>query len=132
MPGRGAAESYVTRDRTQTVQEVHELRYVVNVDRMLAEQRMLEADRHASVGIFNVEDDGVAAHFTPVLDHADAVIAAGHESREIDGADFEIFRDRDRLFGDRSRDDAGDDDLLVVLENVRAVGLVIDGADRFG
>src|SRR5215471_4301437 len=93
---------------------------------------MVERDGDAAVGIFNVENDRVAAYFTPVLDDADAVVAARHESREIDRADFEILGDRDGLLGDWSGDDAGDDDLLVVLENVRAVRLVIDGADRFG
>src|SRR5690348_5746928 len=93
---------------------------------------MVERDRDAAVGILNVEDYGVAPNFTPMLDHADAVIAAGHESGEVDSADFEIFRDGDRLLGDRSGNDARDDDLFVVLENVRAIQLVIDGTDRLG
>src|SRR5580658_8218820 len=83
------------------VQEVDELGQVVDVDLVLAEQRMLEGNGHAAVGIFNVEDYGVAADFAPVADDAESVVAGGHDAGQVDGAGLEIFGDRDGFFGDR-------------------------------
>ncbi len=62
---------------------------------------MLVGNGDAAIGVFDVEDYGVAADFPPMLNDADAVLAAGHESGEVDGADFEILGDRNRFFGDR-------------------------------
>src|SRR6478609_9422059 len=103
---------------------------IVNVDVVLAEQGVIEGNGNAAVGILDVEDDRVAADFTPVAYSAESVVAAGHEPSEIDGADFEILRDRYRLFVDRGGKHAGDDQLLVGFEEVRRIGLVIDGAER--
>ena len=114
------------------VQEADELGYVVDVDLVLAEQRVLEGNGDAAVGVLDIEDDGVAADFTPVLDDAESVIAAGHDAGEVDGADFEIFGNRDGLLGDGRGEDSGDDDVLVGLENVGGVGLVVHGADGVG
>ena len=50
------------------VQEMHELRHVVDVNLVLAEQRMLEGNVDAAVGVLDIEDDGIAADFAPVLD----------------------------------------------------------------
>ena len=100
------------------VQEVHELGHVVNVDVVLAEQRVLEGNGHAAVGVFDVEDNSVAADFTPVLDDAESVVAGRHDAGQVDGADFKVFGDRNGLLGDRRGEDSGDDDLLVGFQNV--------------
>ena len=92
-----------------------ELRQVVNVDLMLAEERMLEGNGHAAVGIFDIEDYGVASDFAPVADDADAVIAGGHDAGEVDGADFKIFGYGDSFFDDGCGEDSGDGDLLAGL-----------------
>jgi hypothetical protein len=60
------------------------------------------------------------------------VIAAGHDAGEVDGADFKVFGDRDRVLDDGGGEDSGDDDVFVVLKNVARVGLVVRGADRVG
>ena len=100
------------------VQEVDELWQVVNIDLVLAEQRMLERNIHAAVGIFNVEDNGVASDLAPVADDADPMVAGGHDAGEIDGADFKIFGDGDGVLDDRRRQNSGDGDLLAGLKNV--------------
>ncbi len=114
------------------VQEAHKFRDVVDVDFVLAEQRVLEGDGDAAVGVFDIEDHGVAADFTPMLDDAESVIAAGHDAGEVDGADFEILGNRDGLLGDGRGEDPGDDDVLVGFEDVAGVGLVVHGADGVG
>src|SRR5580692_4670771 len=113
------------------MQEMDELRQVVNVDLMLAEQRVLEGNGDAAVGIFDVEDYGVAAYFAPVADDAESVVAGGHHAGEVDGADFKIFGDANRLLGDGRGEDSGDGDLFAVFQDVaRAVAIYM--ADRFG
>ena len=114
------------------VEEADELRYVVDVDLVLSEQRVLEGDGDAAVGVLDIEDYGVAADFTPMLDDAESVIAAGHDAGEVDGADFEVFGNDDGLLGDGRGEDSGDDDVLVGLEDVAGVGLVVHGADGGG
>src|SRR5215472_6297241 len=99
---------------------------------MLPEQRVVEGYGDAAIGILDIEDDGVASDFTPVLNHPQAVLAASHESGEVDGADFEILRDGNRFLGDRSGEDSGNDDVFVRFQEVNRVGLVINLADRFG
>ncbi len=94
------------------VQEVDELWQVVNVNLMLAEQRMLERNVDAAIGIFDVEDDGVAADFAPVADDADAMIAGGHDAGEVDGADFKILGDRDCFLNDGRGKNSRDGDLF--------------------
>src|ERR1700683_100014 len=113
------------------VQKVDELRQVVNVDLVLAEQRMLEGNGHAAVGIFDIEDHGVAAYFAPVADDAESVIAGGHNAGEVDGADFKIFGNGNGFFDDGSGQDSGNGDLFAVLQNV-AAAIAIQLADGFG
>jgi hypothetical protein len=93
---------------------------------------MLEGDGDAAIGIFDVEDDGVAADFAPMLDDAEAVIAGGHDAGQVDGADFEVFGNGDGFFGDGRGEDSGDDDWFVGFENVRRVGFMVYGADGVG
>ena len=69
----------------------------------LAEQRVLEGNGDAAVGVFDVEDYGVATDFAPVADDAESVIAGGHDAGQVDGADFEVFGDGNGLLGDRAR-----------------------------
>ena len=114
------------------MEEVDELRHVMDVDVVLAEQRVLEGDGDAAVGIFDVEDDGVAADFAPVLDDAESVVAGGHDAGQVDGADFEVFGNGDGLFGDRGGEDSGDDELFVGFKNVGGVRFVVRGADGVG
>ena len=58
---------------------------------------MLEGNVDAAVGVFDVEDHGVAADFAPAANDAESVVAGGHDAGEVDGADFEIFGDGDGL-----------------------------------
>ncbi len=97
---------------------MHELRQVVNVDLMLAEQRMLEGDIHAAVGILNVEDDGIAANFAPVADDAKSMVAGSHDAGEINRPDFEVFGDRNGLFYDGCSENSRDRNLLARLQYV--------------
>src|ERR1700752_2882571 len=114
------------------VQETDELGNIVNVDVVLAEQRMIVRDGYAAVGIFDIEYNRIAADFTPMLDDANPVLAARHESCEVNGADLKIFGDRDCLFGDRPGENARNDNVFVRLKNVARVGLVVHGADGVG
>src|SRR5579864_5559574 len=116
------------------MQEANELGHVVDVDVVLAEQRVFERDGDAAVGILDVEDYGVAADFTPVSDDAESVVAAGHDAGEVDGAHFEVFGDGDGLLDDRGGEDSGDDDVLVGFQNVGGtVGVgVANGIGQFG
>ena len=55
---------------------------------------MIERNGHAAIAVLDIEDDGVAAHFAPVLDDANSMIASRHDSGEIDGPHFEVTLDR--------------------------------------
>src|SRR6202161_1276296 len=114
------------------MQEADELGNVVNINFVLAEQRMLEGNVDAAIGIFDVEDYGVAADFAPVADDAESVVAGGHHSGEVDGADLEISGDGDGLLGDGRGEDSRDDDGFVGFENVASVRFMIRGADGVG
>src|ERR1700722_1103927 len=114
------------------MQEADELGNVVNINFVLAEQRMLEGNVNAAVGILDVKDYGVTADLAPVADDAESVVAGGHYSGEVDGADFEISGNGDGFFGDGRGEDSGDDDGLVGFENVAGVGFMIRGADGVG
>src|ERR1700733_4600644 len=94
-------------------QEVDELRYVVDVNVVLAEQGVLEGDGDAAVGIFDIEDDRIAADFAPVLDDAKSVIARSHDAGEVDGADFEVAGNRNGLLGDGRGEKSGDEQWFV-------------------
>src|SRR6266567_291007 len=104
----------------------------MDVDLVLAEQRVVEGDGDAAVGVFDIEDDRVAADFAPVADDAESVIAGGHDAGQVDGADFEVFGDGNGLLGDGRGEDSGDDDILVGFEDVGGVGFLVGGADGGG
>src|SRR5229473_5985380 len=113
------------------VQEVNKLRQVVNVNLMLAEKRVLEGNGDAAVGIFDVEDHGVAADLAPVADDSQAVIAGGHDAGEVDRSDFKIFGDGNSFFDDGRGKNSGDRDLLAVFQYVGGA-LAVDVANSFG
>ena len=58
------------------------------------EQRMIEGNGHAAIAVLDIEDDGVAAHFAPVLNDANSMIAGRHDSREINGPHFKVTLNR--------------------------------------
>src|SRR5271156_421419 len=113
------------------MQKAHELGNVVNINFVLAEQRVLEGNVDAAIGIFDIEDYGVASDFAPVADDAESVIAGGHYSGEVDGADFEISGDGNRFFDDGRGQDSGDGDLFAVFQDV-AGAVVVYLTNRFG
>ena len=97
----GLDQSLVAEDRDPgdgvhvlRMQEVNELGQIVEGAAVASEQRMIEGDGHAAVAVLDIEDDGVSAHFAPVLDDANSVIAGRHDSREIDGPHFKVTFDR--------------------------------------
>ena len=55
---------------------------------------MLEGDVYAAVAVLDIEDHGVTAHFPPVFDDANAVVARRHHPSEIDGPYFKVTLDR--------------------------------------
>src|SRR5882757_3930597 len=85
------------------MQEMNELRQIVESAAMASQQRMVERDSHAAVAVLDIENHGVAADFAPMLDDPNSVIASGHDSSEIDGPDLKVPLDRNRHFDDRSR-----------------------------
>src|SRR5271169_1105025 len=113
------------------MQEAHELRQIVNVDLVLAKQRMFEGNVYAAVGVFDVEDYGVAADFAPVADDAESVVAGRHDAGQVDGADFKIFGNGNGFLDDRGGKNSGDRDRLAVFQDIaRAVAIYL--ADGFG
>src|SRR3984893_16497253 len=100
------------------VHEADELRDVVNVDLMLAQERMLEGDGNAAVGVFDVEDDRIASYFAPVADNAKSVIAGGHDASQVDGADFEVLGDGDGLLDDGRGENSGNDYVFVGFKDI--------------
>ena len=72
------------------MQEVNELGQIVEVRCVSSQQRMIEGNGHAAVAVLDIEHHGVAAHFAPVADDANAMVAGRHESSEIDGPHFKI------------------------------------------
>src|SRR5580692_9596065 len=113
------------------MQEVDELRKVVNIDLVLAEEGMLEGNVDAPVRVLDIEDDGIAADLAPVADDAESVVAGGHDAGEVDGADFKIFGDGNGFFHDGRGKNPRDGDL--VAGSYYVVGAIaVDFADGFG
>ena len=57
------------------VQEVDQLGNIVDVNLVLSEERVVEMDIDATIGILDIEDDGIAANFAPMADDSESVIA---------------------------------------------------------
>src|SRR5580692_4961495 len=113
------------------MQEVDELWKVADIDLVLAEERVLEGNVDAAVGVFDIEDDGVAADLAPAADDAKSVVAGGHDAGEVDGADFKIFGDGNGFFHDGRGKNPRDGDL--VAGSYYVVGAIaVDFADGFG
>ena len=92
---------------------------------------MVEGDVDDAIAILDIEDDGVAADLAPVADDALAVLAAGHDSGEINGADFESACNWDRFLYNWRFENSGDDDLLPGFQE-DPLTVVIGIADGFG
>src|SRR5690242_6306075 len=104
------------------VQEVDQLGNVVDVNFVLSEKRVVKMDVDATIGILDVENDGIAANFAPMADDSKAVIACRHDSGQVDGAHLEILGNGDGLFSDGCGKDPRNNDGFVRLEDVGRVG----------
>src|ERR1700674_2563495 len=116
------------------MQEANELGQVGNIVALSGSQRMVEGDVDDAVAILDVEDDGVAADFTPMADNAHSMIAARHHPGQINGANFEIPCNWDSLLYNRPFENSGDDDLLSGFQE-DALAVVIsfsNGSGQFG
>ena len=98
------------------MQEVDEFRQIMEGAAVGAQQRMIEGNGNASITVLDIEDYGVAAHFTPVADDANPAVTGSHDAGEVHGAHFIITRYRDRLFDDRHGQQSGNDHRLARLE----------------
>src|ERR1039457_6986836 len=113
------------------VQEVNQLRQVGNIVALSGGQRVVEGYIDYAVAVLDIEHNRVAANFAPMADDAFAVIAARHDSRQINGAHLEISCNRDRFLYNGRFENSGDDDLLSGFqEHSWVVG--VGGADRLG
>src|SRR3982750_1202461 len=105
------------------VQEVDQLGNIVDVNLVLSEERVVEMDVDAPIGILDIENDGIAANFAPMADDSKTMIAARHHSGQVDGANFEILGNGDGLFSDRLGKDPRNNDGFVRLEAIGRIGL---------
>src|SRR5208283_1232103 len=90
-----------------------------------------EGDIDDAVAILDVEDDRVAADFSPMLDDAHAMIAARHDASQVNGADLEISCNRDRFLYNWRFQNSGDNDLLSGLEE-DSLPVMVSFADGIG
>src|SRR5579862_1220053 len=110
-----------------------ELGQVMNVDVLASGERVIEGDVDAAVAVLDIENNGVSAHFPPVLDDPYPVVTAGHNAGQVDSPDLEVLGNGDRLLDDRSGQDARNDDLFAssqVVPGAIAVRLA-DGLSQF-
>ena len=94
---------------------------------------MLEGNGDAAVGVFDIENHGVAANLAPVPDDAESVIAGRHDAGQVNGADFKIFVHRNRLLDDGCGKNSRDGNLLARFKNVAgAIAVTVaDGVAEF-
>ena len=59
-----------------------------------SQQRMIERNVHAAIAVLDIEHDGIAADFAPMLDDANSMIAGRHDSGQIDGPNFKVTLNR--------------------------------------
>src|SRR5690348_5388527 len=95
---------------------MQELRQVVNINVMTAEQGMFERDVDAAIAILDIEDDGVSAYLAPAPDNAQSAIAGRHDAGQIHGPNFEIGRHRHGFFNNGRGQNSRNDDLLPGFE----------------
>src|SRR4029077_494131 len=100
------------------MQDIKDSDDIVNVNVLPSRQRVIECDIHAAVAVLDVEYHGVSAHFAPMLDDADTVVAAGHDARQVDGPYFKVLRYGDGFLDDRRLQNTGHQDLLSSLQVV--------------
>ena len=60
------------------MQEANVFRQIMEIGMMAAQQRMIKRNVDDAVAVLDIEDHGVSAHFAPVLNNPDSVIAACH------------------------------------------------------
>ena len=82
---------------------------------VLTQEGMLKRNVDAAVTVFDVKNHRVAAHFAPPPDNTQTVIAARHQTGQIDRSHLKIARHGDRLFHNRCIQDSWDDDRLTGL-----------------
>src|SRR5258708_1668625 len=92
---------------------------------------MVERNVDGAVTIFNVEDHGVAAALMPAAHQFHAAGATRTGAREINGADFTVFRKWPAFFHDRLRLDSRDEHSLVFSERSLATIRLADGRLQF-
>src|SRR5579864_6247331 len=59
---------------------------------------MVKRNVYRAVAVLNIEDNGIAAGLAPAPDDLDSVIAAGHQSSQVNGTDFKVFGNWNSLF----------------------------------
>src|SRR5579864_5845011 len=59
---------------------------------------MIKRNIYGAVAVLNIEDDGITAGFAPAPYDLDSMIAARHESGQVDSADFKVFGNWNSLF----------------------------------
>ena len=116
------------------MQEVNKLRQIGNIVALSGGEGVVEGDVDDAVAIFDIEDDGVATDFLPMADDAQSVIAAGHDSGEINRAYFKISCNWHRFLYNGGFENSGDNDLLSGFEESSLEILigVTDGLGEFG
>src|SRR5450755_589363 len=94
---------------------------------------MVEGDVDDAIAILDIEDNRVAANLAPMMDDAHAVVAARHDSCQINGANFEISCNWDRFLYNCGFENSGDDDGLSGFQEdpLAIVVGVADGPGQF-
>src|ERR1700723_2388124 len=77
------------------VEKTHELWQIADRRMVSSDQGIFKRNVDASVAVLNIENHGISAHFTPVPDDSQAMVATRHQPGEIDGADLKVL-----LYGD--------------------------------
>src|SRR5271169_4292273 len=101
------------------MQEVNVFGQIVYGHVMAPEERVLESNVDAAITILNVENHRVSTNFAPVLDDLDAPVAGRHQAGQVDGSNFKIPRDRNRLFDNGERQNPGNNHRLSGFEESR-------------
>jgi hypothetical protein len=113
------------------MQEVNKLRQIGNIVALSGGEGMVKGDVDDAVAILDIEDHGVAANFLPMADDAQPVIAAGHDSSEINRAHFKISCNWHRFLYNGGFENSGDNDLLSGFKE-SSLKILIGGTDGFG
>src|SRR5579884_3072720 len=96
---------------------------------MLADQRMLKRNVDRAIAIFNVKNNRIAAGVAPSFYNLNTVIAAGHESGQVDCPYFEVLSYRNGFFCNGIVKNAGNSKLLSRFQE-RTTNISIGTANR--